>query len=356
MDRRHLVLSSGTLRISSVALHDQGQYECQAVNIIGSQRVTAHLTVQARGRCWACGRCSEQSRVGPGFLRVPRRFQLCPVEGPLPSRWSVLWTWPEAPCLPPAVRMLVVARVCGMQAHRSRTGLAAHSHCCGVATSPRAGWGGSGPSSSRSPGNGPCVLTLCSSLFWAGEGVACGGAGPGSATNRLWLCSGPEGRTVAVFVCWWRGDQLSPVASSLVSQPGPQSPGPCGWVAAARLEGGRPVLSGSLAPAAAAGGGEAAWPNPRGGCALLKLAVKSRVFWVLESQQGLCLPVTPVFASVPSDVTAEVGSSVQLPCSSQGEPEPAITWNKVRAWHVAGGAAGPPVRRDARGGPRGEGV
>ncbi|XP_026969682.1 peroxidasin homolog isoform X4 [Sagmatias obliquidens] len=48
VDRRHLVLSSGTLRISDVALHDQGQYECQAVNIIGSQSVTAHLTVQAR--------------------------------------------------------------------------------------------------------------------------------------------------------------------------------------------------------------------------------------------------------------------------------------------------------------------
>ena len=50
VDRRHLVLSSGTLRISGVALHDQGQYECQAVNIIGSQRVVAHLTVQPRGR------------------------------------------------------------------------------------------------------------------------------------------------------------------------------------------------------------------------------------------------------------------------------------------------------------------
>lgn len=49
MDRRHLVLSSGTLRISGVALHDQGQYECQAVNIIGSQRAVAHLTVQPRG-------------------------------------------------------------------------------------------------------------------------------------------------------------------------------------------------------------------------------------------------------------------------------------------------------------------
>ncbi|KAG8512340.1 Peroxidasin [Galemys pyrenaicus] len=48
VDRRHLVLSSGTLRISDVRLHDQGQYECQAVNIIGSQRVVAHLTVQPR--------------------------------------------------------------------------------------------------------------------------------------------------------------------------------------------------------------------------------------------------------------------------------------------------------------------
>ncbi|XP_074144108.1 peroxidasin homolog isoform X2 [Sminthopsis crassicaudata] len=58
VDRRHLVLSSGTLRISRVALHDQGQYECQAVNIIGSQRVTAHLTVQPR--------------VTPVFASIPR--------------------------------------------------------------------------------------------------------------------------------------------------------------------------------------------------------------------------------------------------------------------------------------------
>ncbi|KAM8809372.1 peroxidasin homolog [Eudromia elegans] len=48
VDRRHLVLSSGTLRISRVALHDQGQYECQAVNIIGSQRTVVYLTVQPR--------------------------------------------------------------------------------------------------------------------------------------------------------------------------------------------------------------------------------------------------------------------------------------------------------------------
>lgn len=53
VDRRHLVLSSGTLRISRVALHDQGQYECQAVNIIGSQRIVVYLTVQPRGTAHA---------------------------------------------------------------------------------------------------------------------------------------------------------------------------------------------------------------------------------------------------------------------------------------------------------------
>ncbi|XP_072490423.1 peroxidasin homolog isoform X2 [Notamacropus eugenii] len=58
VDRRHLVLSSGTLRISGVALHDQGEYECQAVNIIGSQMVSVHLTVQPR--------------VTPVFASVPR--------------------------------------------------------------------------------------------------------------------------------------------------------------------------------------------------------------------------------------------------------------------------------------------
>lgn len=43
----------------------------------------------------------------------------------------------------------------------------------------------------------------------------------------------------------------------------------------------------------------------------------------------LAFLVTPVFASVPSDMTVEVGTNVQIPCSAQGEPEPVITWNKV---------------------------
>ncbi|CAJ0968165.1 unnamed protein product [Ranitomeya imitator] len=49
VDRRHQVLPSGTLRILRVALHDQGQYECQAINIVGSKSTSAHLIVQARG-------------------------------------------------------------------------------------------------------------------------------------------------------------------------------------------------------------------------------------------------------------------------------------------------------------------
>ncbi|KAM3932563.1 peroxidasin homolog isoform 2-T2 [Leptodactylus fuscus] len=48
VDRRHQILPSGTLRILRVALHDQGQYECQAVNIVGSKSTSAQLTVQAR--------------------------------------------------------------------------------------------------------------------------------------------------------------------------------------------------------------------------------------------------------------------------------------------------------------------
>ncbi|XP_060709112.1 peroxidasin homolog [Hemiscyllium ocellatum] len=47
-DRRHVILSPGTLRISGVALHDEGQYECQADNIVGALQVPAQLTVQRR--------------------------------------------------------------------------------------------------------------------------------------------------------------------------------------------------------------------------------------------------------------------------------------------------------------------
>lgn len=69
------MLSSGTLRISAVALHDQGQYECQAVNIIGSQRAVAHLTVQPRGmRRWPLlvdGLLCADLLLGKAGLRQP---------------------------------------------------------------------------------------------------------------------------------------------------------------------------------------------------------------------------------------------------------------------------------------------
>lgn len=49
LDRRHVVLSSGTLRITRVAAHDEGQYECQAVSPVGTVRTAVQLSIQQRG-------------------------------------------------------------------------------------------------------------------------------------------------------------------------------------------------------------------------------------------------------------------------------------------------------------------
>ncbi|XP_014065781.1 peroxidasin isoform X2 [Salmo salar] len=57
-DRRHLVLSSGTLRIARVAPHDEGQYECQAVSPLGTVRTAVQLNIQ--------------QRVTPVFTNAPR--------------------------------------------------------------------------------------------------------------------------------------------------------------------------------------------------------------------------------------------------------------------------------------------
>ena len=48
-DRRHQVLSSGTLRITRVAAHDEGQYECEAVSPVGTARAAVQLSIQQRG-------------------------------------------------------------------------------------------------------------------------------------------------------------------------------------------------------------------------------------------------------------------------------------------------------------------
>uniref|UniRef100_A0A9J8BV80 Peroxidasin n=1 Tax=Cyprinus carpio carpio TaxID=630221 RepID=A0A9J8BV80_CYPCA len=67
-DRRHVVLSSGSLRISRVALHDQGQYECQAV----MRRVSPHLS-------------SHGARLDPLAATFPNN---CPSIHPFPPLWS----------------------------------------------------------------------------------------------------------------------------------------------------------------------------------------------------------------------------------------------------------------------------
>lgn len=46
---RHIVLPSGTLRIVYARFSDQGQYECQAINVIGVKLARAFLSVRPRG-------------------------------------------------------------------------------------------------------------------------------------------------------------------------------------------------------------------------------------------------------------------------------------------------------------------
>nr|XP_039320731.1 peroxidasin-like protein isoform X2 [Saimiri boliviensis boliviensis] len=48
VEGRHMVLSSGTLRIDHAAQHDQGQYECQAVSSLGVKKVSVQLTVKPK--------------------------------------------------------------------------------------------------------------------------------------------------------------------------------------------------------------------------------------------------------------------------------------------------------------------
>ncbi|XP_069777626.1 peroxidasin homolog isoform X1 [Narcine bancroftii] len=57
-DTRHAVLPTGTLRIVEVAAHDQGQYECQAINVVQVKRVRVQLKVHPK--------------VIPVFTDVPR--------------------------------------------------------------------------------------------------------------------------------------------------------------------------------------------------------------------------------------------------------------------------------------------
>lgn len=48
LDHRRVV-SSGTLRITSVEAHDEGEYECQAISPVGSVRIAVQLSIHQRG-------------------------------------------------------------------------------------------------------------------------------------------------------------------------------------------------------------------------------------------------------------------------------------------------------------------
>lgn len=48
-DRRHTILPPGTLRITRVATHDEGQYECVAVSPVGTVRTAMTLNIEKIG-------------------------------------------------------------------------------------------------------------------------------------------------------------------------------------------------------------------------------------------------------------------------------------------------------------------
>lgn len=58
-------------------------------------------------------------------------------------------------------------------------------------------------------------------------------------------------------------------------------------------------------------------------------------FWCIIINTCACVYVlthlvTPVFTNAPRDLTVESGQDIQIPCSAQGQPQPVLTWNKVR--------------------------
>lgn len=61
--------------------------------------------------------------------------------------------------------------------------------------------------------------------------------------------------------------------------------------------------------------------------------------WLYYITINLCVyvlthSVTPVFTNAPRDLTVESGQDVQIHCSAQGQPQPVLTWNKVRSCNL----------------------
>uniref|UniRef100_A0A3P8UDY7 Peroxidasin n=1 Tax=Cynoglossus semilaevis TaxID=244447 RepID=A0A3P8UDY7_CYNSE len=73
LDRRLVVLSSGTLRITRVAAHDEGQYECQAVSPVGSVQTAVQLGIQQRVTPVFTNTPRDQTVVTGQDVRIPCR-------------------------------------------------------------------------------------------------------------------------------------------------------------------------------------------------------------------------------------------------------------------------------------------
>lgn len=42
----------------------------------------------------------------------------------------------------------------------------------------------------------------------------------------------------------------------------------------------------------------------------------------------MCSPAAPHFTRKPSDLSADIGTNITLPCHAQGHPEPQLSWRR----------------------------
>ena len=52
------------------------------------------------------------------------------------------------------------------------------------------------------------------------------------------------------------------------------------------------------------------------------------IAWTHFYSVNLCISVAPTFTKTPIDIEAPVGFSIELECTADGDPTPAITWHK----------------------------
>ncbi|MGH0149173.1 UNVERIFIED_CONTAM: hypothetical protein FKN15_062838, partial [Acipenser sinensis] len=265
-DRRHVVLSTGTLRIASVAPHDQGQYECLAINIVGSVRTAVQLTVQ--------------HRVTPVFTSAPRDLTV-------ESGSDV-----QIPCSAQGEPEPVVT------------------------------WNKDGVQVTES---GKFHVSPEGFLAIRDVGPADQGRYECVARNTIGYSSVSMVLTVQVHEISRNGDPFVAISikeaidtvdraidttrRNLFDSNNPRTPSDL--LALFRY----PRDPNTFEQARAGEIFERA----------LQLIQEHVNQGLTVDTNGT---VTPVFTSAPRDLTVESGSDVQIPCSAQGEPEPVVTWNK----------------------------